>query len=156
MNPWHLFKSWMFPLWGFALYLGGSSKSSSANTTTTNTSDNRNVTESGVAISGSSGNINVNSPDAVKAVAQMGTETIKTIGGAVVDLNQASLDANLSAWDKTVTAGAQLVDKLIDATTTIGSKAIDSYQPNENRREETYQMVGLAAAAAFAAYAIFK
>lgn len=141
---------------GAAAYLGGRSSSASSNTTTTTTSDNRNVTESGVAISGSSGSINVNSPDAVKAVAQMGTDTIKTIGGAVVDLNQASLDANLSAWDKTVTAGAQLVDKLIDASTTLGGKAIDSYQPNENRREETYQMVGLAAAAAFAAYAIFK
>lgn len=133
---------------------GGGSKSSSS-TATTNT-DNRNVTESGVAISGSSGNINVNSPDAVKAVAQMGTDTIREVGGAVVELNQASLDANLTAWDKTVTAGAQLVDKLIDATTTIGSKAIDSYQPNENKREDTYQMVGLAAAAALAAYAIFK
>ena len=133
---------------------GGGSKSNSS-TATTNT-DNRNVTESGVAISGSSGNINVNSPDAVKAVAQMGTDTIREVGGAVVELNQASLDANLTAWDKTVTAGAQLVDKLIDASTTLGSKAIDTYQPNENRREETYQMVGLAAAAAFAAYAIFK
>ncbi len=141
---------------GAAAYLGGSSKSSSANTTTTTTSDNRNVTESGVAISGSSGSINVNSPDAVKAVAQMGTDALKTVGGSVVELNQASLDANLSAWDKTVSAGAQLVDKLIDATTTIGSKAIDSYQPNENKREDTYQMVSLAAAAALAAYAIFK
>lgn len=141
---------------GAAAYLGGSSKSSSANTTTTNTSDNRNVTESGVAISGSSGSINVNSPDAIKAVAQMGTDALKTVGGSVVELNQASIDANLTAWDKTVSAGAALVDKLIDKTSSIATDAIGAYQPNENKREDTYQMVGLAAAAALAAYAIFK
>lgn len=141
---------------GAAAYIGGSSKSSSASNTTTTTSDNRNVTESGVAISGSSGSINVNSPDAVKAVAAMGADTIKTLGGSVVELNQASLDANLTAWDKTITAGAALVDKLIDKSSSIATDAITTYQPNENRREETYQMVGLAAAAAFAAYAIFK
>ncbi len=141
---------------GAAAYLGGRSSSASSNTTTTTTSDNRNVTESGVAISGSSGSINVNSPDAVKAVAQLGTDTIKTIGGAVVDLNQASIDANLSAWDKTVTAGAALVDKLIDKSTSVADKAIASYQPNENRREETLQTLGIAAAAAVAAYVLLK
>ncbi|MCM3565910.1 hypothetical protein [Hydrogenophaga intermedia] len=141
---------------GAAAYLGSKSSSASTNTTTTTTSDNRNVTESGVAISGSSGSINVNSPDAVKAVAQMGTDALKTVGGSVVELNQASLDANLTAWDKTITAGAALVDKIIDKSSSIATDAITTYQPNENRREETYQMVGLAAAAAFAAYAIFK
>jgi len=141
---------------GAAAYIGGSSKSSSAQSTTTTTSDNRNVTESGVAISGSTGHFEVNSPDAVKAVAQLGTDTIKTLGGSVVDLNQASLDANLSAWDKTVTAGAALVDKLIDKSAGIAGQAIENYQPNENRREETYQTIALAAAAAVAAYVLLK
>ncbi len=156
MNFWCTLKAMLCPLWGFALYVGGSSKTQSANTTNTTTSDNRNVTESGVAISGSSGSFSVNSADAVKAVAQMGTDTIKELGGSVVELNQASLDANLSAWDKTVTAGAALVDKLIDKSSGIASQAIENYQPNENRREETYQTIAIAAAAAVAAYVLLK
>lgn len=146
---------------GAAAYIGGSSKSTSQNRTTTTTTDNRAVTESGQVLAGNNinaggGSVSVNSPDAVKAVAQLGTDALKTVGGSVVELNQASLDANLTAWDKTITAGAALVDKLIDKSSSIASDAITTYQPNENRREETYQMVGLAAAAAFAAYAIFK
>ncbi len=156
MSIFHTLRVLLCPLWGFALYIGGSSKTASSQSTTTTTSDNRNVTESGVAISGSNGTFSVNSPDAVKAVAQMGADTIKELGGSVVELNQASLDANLSAWDKTVSAGAALVDKLIDKSTGIASSAIENYQPQENRREETYQTVGLAVAAAVAAYAIFK
>lgn len=130
------------------LFGGGSKSSSSSSTSNT---DNRNVTESGVAISGSSGTFQVNSTDAVKAVAQMGTETIRDVGGAVVELNQASLDANVSTWDKTVTAGVALVDKLIDASSGIASNAIDKYQPAENKAQETSLKLGMIAAAAVAA-----
>jgi hypothetical protein len=155
VNFWRDLKAMLCPMLGFALFFGGSSKGTTQSTTTS-TADNRNVTESGVAISGSSGNINVNSPDAVKAVAQMGTDVIRDIGGSVVELNQASIDANLSAWDKTITAGAALVDKLIDKSAGIATDAISSYQPSENKREDTYQTLVIAAAAAVAAYVIFK
>lgn len=129
---------------------GGGSKSSSSSSD--NDTDNRNAVQDGVALSGSSGNVvNYNSSDAVKAIAQLGTETIAKTGAAVVELNQASLDANVTAWDKTVTAGAALVDKLIDASTTLGTSAIDKFQPAENKAQDTSLKLGMIAAAGVAA-----
>lgn len=128
---------------------GGGSKSSSA-TTTTNT-DNRTAVQDGVAIAGSSGTFNVNSSDAVKAIAQMGSDTIAATGEAVVQLNQAGLEANVTAWDKTLQRGADLVDKLIDSTTQIGTSAITNFQPAENKASETSLKLGMIAAAAVAA-----
>lgn len=136
------------------LFGGDSSSSSSSSTTNT---DNRNVTESGFAISGSSGNvINANSSDAVKAIASMGADTINRAGAAVVELNQASLDANVTAWDKTVTAGAALVDKLIESNTQTTNAVVEKFQPQENRREETLQTAAIAAAAGLAAIYLLK
>lgn len=128
---------------------GGGSKSSSS-TSTTNT-DNRTAVQDGVAIAGSSGTFNVNSSDAVKAIAQMGSETIAATGEAVVQLNQAGLEANLTAWDKTLQRGADLVDKLIDSTTQIGTSAITNFQPAENKANDTSLKLGMIAAATVAA-----
>lgn len=154
MNFLETLKSFFFPLAGFALFFGG--KSSSASTSSTTNTDNRNVTESGTAISGSSGNFEINSTDAVKAVASMGADVINRAGAAVVELNQASLDANVSTWDKTVTTGAALVDKLIDANTQTTAAVVERFQPQENRREETLQTVAIAAAAGLAAVYLLK
>lgn len=129
---------------------GGESKSDSS-TTSTNT-DQRVAVQDGLGLSGSSGNtISVNSPDAIKAVAQLGAETIARTGEAIVQLNRDSSAANLTAWDKTVTVGAQLVDKLIDKSTGVATAAISSYQPTENKTQDTTQKVVLYAAAAGAA-----
>lgn len=134
---------------------GGGSKSSSASSD--NDVDNRNAVQDGLALSGSSGNsVNYNSSDAVKAIAQLGIDGITKTGAAVVELNQASLDANVTAWDKTVTAGAALVDKLIDASSTLGTSAIEKFQPNENAQQGTYQVAAIAAAAGFVAYTLLK
>lgn len=130
---------------------GGGKSTSSSDTTSTNT-DQRVAVQDGVGLSGSSGNqITYNSSDAVKAIAQLGTEAIANTGAAVVELNRASLDANVSSWDKTVTAGAALVDKLIDASTTLGSSAIDKFQPTENKAQDTSLKLGMIAAAGVAA-----
>lgn len=129
---------------------GGGSKSSSASSD--NDTDNRNAVQDGLALSGSTGNaVTYNSSDAVKAIAQLGIDGITKTGAAVVELNQASLDANVTAWDKTVTAGAALVDKLIDASTTLGSAAITNFQPAENKASDTSLKLGMIAAAGVAA-----
>lgn len=129
---------------------GGGSKSSSASSD--NDTDNRNAVQDGVALSGSTGNsVNYNSSDAVKAIAQLGTEAIAKTGAAVVELNQSSMDANVTAWDKTVTTGAALVDKLIDASTTLGGAAINNFQPAENKAQDTSLKLGMIAAAGVAA-----
>lgn len=134
---------------------GGGSKSSSS--TAQNTTDNRNAVQDGLALSGSSGNVvTYNSSDAVKAIAQLGTDTIAKTGASVVELNQASLDANLTAWDKTVTAGAALVDKLIDASSTLGTSAIEKFQPAENAQQNTLQVAAIAAAAGFVAFSLLR
>lgn len=138
---------------GARLYKGGDS--SSASTTTTTNTDARVAVQDGVGLSGSNGNtVQYNSTDAVKAIAQLGTDTIAKTGEAVVQLNQASVAANVTAWDKTVTAGASLVDKLIDASTSLGNNAIDKFQPAENKASDTSLKLGMIAAAAVAATVI--
>lgn len=135
---------------------GGGESSSESSNSTTNT-DQRVAVQDGVGLSGSSGNtVNVNSSDAIKAIAAMGADTIAKTGAAVVELNQASLDANVSAWDKTVTAGAALVDKLIESNSSTTSAVIDRFQPQESRREETLQTAAIAAAAGLAAIYLLK
>ncbi len=134
---------------------GGGSKSSSASSD--NDTDNRNAVQDGLALSGSTGNsVTYNSSDAVKAIAQLGIDGITKTGAAVVELNQASLDANVTAWDKTVTAGAALVDKLIDASRTLGTSAIEKYQPTDNAQQNTLQVAAIAAAAGFVAFSLLK
>lgn len=131
---------------------GGKSSSSSASNTTNNNIDNRLAVQDGIGFTNSSGNTaNVNSTDAVKAVATLGADTLKTVGGAVVDLNRDSMQANAAAWDRTVTVGAGLVDRLIEASTSIGTAAVSNFQPAENKAQDTSLKLGMIAAAGVAA-----
>lgn len=136
--------------------MGGDGGDSTSKTETINT-DNRTAVQDGVALAGSSNNsVNYNSTDAVKAVAQLGTDAIARTGAAVVELNQTSVAANATAWDKTVTQGAALVDKLIDASTTLGSQAISSYQPADKTDSDNAVKLGMVAAAAIAATLLLR
>lgn len=162
MNIMRTIFSLLCPLGFLQLSIFGSSKSSSNSSTSVRTSDNRAVTESGQVITGSNigtenrGTININDPDAVKALAQLSTDAISKTGGAVVELNRASLDANVSAWDKTVTTGANLVDKLIDASTALGSSAIDKFQPAENKAQDATVKLGMFAAIGLVAFSLLR
>lgn len=138
---------------------GGETKSDSS-TKSTNT-DQRVAVQDGLGFSGSSNNVvEYNSTDAVKAVAQLGAATIANTGEAIVMLNRDATNANLSAWDKTVTAGAALVDKLIDRSTSVATAAINGYQPTPNKEAEATssvaKTVALVVAAAAAAAVIAK
>lgn len=129
---------------------GGESKSDSS-TKSTNT-DQRVAVQDGIGLSGSSGNtLTYNSSDAVKAIAQMGADTIAKTGEAVVQLNRDASAANVTAWDTTVKASANLVDKLIDRSTGIAQAAITNYQPTQNKAEDSTQKIALYAAAGVAA-----
>lgn len=133
---------------GARLMKGGEGGESNSDASTTN-QDQRVAVQDGVGLSASSGNvIEVNSPDAVKAVAMLGTEAIAKTGAAVVQLNRDSSASNLTAWDKTVTASVQLVDKLIDKSTGLASGAIAAYQPPDNKAADVTQKVALYGAAA--------
>lgn len=134
---------------------GGSSSSSSKSETVTNNNDNRLAVQDGAGLSNSNGNsVEVNSTDAVKAIANMGAEVLKTVGGSVVDLNKDSVAANVTAWDTTVKTSAALVDKLIDNASKsydVATTAISSFQPAENKANDTSLKLGMIAAAAVAA-----
>lgn len=134
---------------------GGGGSSSSSTATTTNNTDQRVAVQDGIGLSGSSNNnVQYNSTDAVKAIAQLGADTIKQTGEAVVKLNQTSTAANVTTWDKTLTTSAALVDKLIDSATAsygIAERAIDSFQPTENKANDTSLKLGMIAAAGVAA-----
>lgn len=129
---------------------GGDSTSQSSSDTMNQ--DQRVAVQDGIGLSGSSGNvINMNSSDAVKAIAQLGTDAIAKSGEAIVQLNQSSQAANAAAWDATLTKGAALVDKLIDSSTSLGTAAIDKFQPAENKAQDTSLKLGMIAAAVVAA-----
>ena len=137
---------------GAGLRKGGGGGSSSS--TTTENHDNRVAVQDGLGVSSSNSNVvtyNANSPDAVKAIAQMGADTIAKTGEAIVQLGKDATAANVTAWDSTVKAGAALVDKLIDQSTGLAKTAIDKYQPSENKVQDTSLKLGMIAAAGVAA-----
>jgi hypothetical protein len=133
----------------------GGSSSSKSDTTTHNT-DQRVAVQDGIGLSGSSGNtVNLNSTDAVKAIAQMGADAIRSTGEAVVQLNETSTQVNALTWDKTLNASAGLIDKLIDSATAsygIAEKAIDQYQPSDNKAIDSTKLAMLAAAGVAAVF----
>lgn len=118
-----------------------------SNPVTTNR-DGRVAVQGGAGVSGD-GNVTIveaADADAVKAVASMGADTFRSIGEAVVKLNETSTTANRDTWDKTVSAGAALVDKLIDQSTTLGGAAIASFKPVENSNADIGKYAMIAAA----------
>lgn len=130
---------------------GGSSSSASRSDTTTNNTDNRMAVQDGIGLTNASGNsVSYNSTDAVKAVANLGADVIKTTGGAIVDLNRDSVQANATAWDSTLKTSAALVDRLIDASTTVGTAAVASYEPTDNKNADTLKWAAIAGAAVVA------
>ena len=130
---------------------GGGGGGSSSNTTTQN-EDNRVAVQDGVGVTSSNSNVvHYNSTDAVNAIAQLGADTIAKTGEAIVNLGKSTSEANATAWDATVKAGATLVDKLIERSTGLAERAIDSYQPPENKANDTSLKLGMIAAAGVAA-----
>lgn len=138
---------------------GGSSDTTTtgATTTTTNT-DRRVAVQDGVAVSGDGSSYssssstyfqdNSNSSDAVIAMADMGASVIKSSGGAVVDLYKNAGAQNTAMWDKTLTEGAKLVDRLIDKAGEgfgLAEKVVDSFQPNENKNTDAIKTAAIAA-----------
>ena len=134
---------------------------------------NVNDPETALALLGSSSDASRamlgSSSDAIKAMANMGTDVLRRSGESVVDLTRAGMDSNFRAWDSTVSAGAALVDKLIDASTEqikaghrateqiaekgfgISQAAISNFQPTENKAQDTSLKLGMIAAAGVAA-----
>lgn len=139
---------------------GGDSSSTTGATTTTTNTDRRAAIQDGVGITGDGSSYssssstylvdNSNSSDAIKAIAGMGADVIKDSGGAVVELYEAAGQRTSDTWNKTLTEGARLVDKLIDkaaAENSLASKVVDSFEPNENKNTDAFKWVALAAAA---------
>lgn len=127
---------------------GESSTSTTGATTSTTNMDQRQVVQDGVAINGSGNTATVNSSDAVIAMADMGADIIKSSGGAVVDLYKNAGAQNTAMWDKTLTEGAKLVDRLIDKAGEgfgLAEKVVDSFQPNENKNTDAIKTAAIAA-----------
>lgn len=129
------------------------SKTANSSATTTSNHDARNAVQDGVGVSGSFNRVEYNSTDAVVAMTEAGADVLKNAGGAIVDLNRDSLQASSKNFDAVVTAGASLVDKLIDAsvqTTKTGSalatEAVQSFKPTENANADVAKYAAIAAA----------
>lgn len=140
---------------------GGGSTSNQSNPTTTNT-DKRIAVQDGIGVSGDGSSVSIvdnsNSSDAIKFMTQAGADIIKNSGAAVVDLSRFQGTQNLEAFDKLVTAGGSLVDKLIDQSSqgfALSGKVIESFKPTEKDEQKTMQY-GLIAAAALVGVVLFK
>lgn len=137
---------------GARLMGGGGGGSSSENKTETTNVDSRMAVQDGAGLSNSNSNtVTVNSTDAVQAVANLGADALKSVGGAIVELNKTTTAAQVTSWDNTVKAGLGLVDKLIDKSTSTAEAAISSFQPAENKSNDTSLKLGMIAAAGVAA-----
>lgn len=95
-------------------------------------------------------------PDAVKTIAQAGSDTINNIGGAVVDLNRDTVAAQTKSFDSLVSAGAGLVDKLIDTNAATTQGVIASYRPVDGNNADVAKWAMGAAAAAVAGVLLLK
>lgn len=153
---------------GHHLAQGGGSSSSSASKTETTNNDNRMAVQDGIGLSSSNGNsVSYNSTDAVRAVAGQSTDAIKAIsllgadvikstGGAVVELNRDSVQANATAWDMTTKRGLELIENIAEKGFGISEKAIASYEPTDNKNAETLKWAAIAGAAVVALQFIKK
>lgn len=153
-------------------FLGiGCSSSSSSSATTTNNADNRVAVQDGTSFSNANGNnVSINSSDAVKAIAAMGADTLKNIGGSIVDINKTTTDLNKTTWDKTLTMSTKLIESLTDnisksyGMTTdlmnqglqLAGKTVDSFQPTDNKTQDTVKLAMIVAAVAAVYFAIGK
>lgn len=127
---------------------GGGSNSTTGATTTTNNTDQRQAVQDGIATNGDGNIVSYNSSDAVVAIANAGADIIKQSGGAVVDIYKNAGQQNTDAWNTTLTQSGKLVDKLIDQVSAgfgVASKAIDSFQPAENKNTDAIKWAAIAA-----------
>ena len=92
-------------------------------------------------------------PDAVRAMTNAGADVISRAGGAVVNLNRDSINANSQSFDSVVNFGARAIDRIIDAsvsTTKVGNslaaQAVASFQPAEKNNADTMKYAMFAAA----------
>lgn len=147
---------------GAGLQKGGSNETQS-NPVTTN-KDQRNAVNGGAGVSGD-GNITMVSSsdaetlqtlangqsDAVKALTNAGAQMVRDSQAAIVQLNDTSTAANQHTWDTTLAAGSDLVDRLINQSTALGTAAISSFQPTENKNADIGKYAMWAAGAVAAA-----
>lgn len=103
-------------------------------------------------------------PDSVKALMSGGATLLRDASAAIVDLNKDSIAANSKAWDQTLETGSAMVDRLIDsmaegfglakasitAGNTLAAKAVDSFQPTDNKAADVgkYAVIAVAIVAA--------
>lgn len=122
---------------------------------------------------------NTNDPDVVRAIAQMGQDSIRATGGSVVDLMESAGTSNAAAWQNTIGAGERMLDSMMGTSASIFEKntgtidrviekvfgqavdtnktseriaigAMNAYQPTANKDSDAQKYIGLAAVAAAA------
>jgi hypothetical protein len=152
---------------------GGGSTSSSSENKTTNTTQNvdqRMAVQDGVAVNGSGNSVSFSNnsteaavaiasqgSDAVNAIANAGADIIKNSGGAVVNLYKDAGKTTADSFNKTVSESVGIVDKLINQATRgfdLSAKAIDSFQPVQNKQADTLKWAAVAMAVVAATFAL--
>lgn len=141
------------------LYKGGGGSQQNPTTNTTNT-DARAAVQDGVAVTGDGSSANVifeqSDPDAVKAIAAAGAQTMQNVGGAIVDMNRDTVQANSKSFDTLVQAGAAMVDKMIDANTAATERAVAAYRPVDGANADVAKWGTVAAAAGLVAALLLR
>ena len=95
--------------------------------------------------------------DAVRALAGFGAEGLRTMGQSVTDLYGRAGSNTAQAWGATLNASEKLLgrvldasDRTTDAARAVASTAIATYQPAENKAQDTALKLGVIVAAGVA------
>jgi hypothetical protein len=127
---------------------GGGDESSQSSTNETTNIDKRVAVQDGIGVTGDGNAVSYNSTDAVKAVAAMGADVIRSSGESVVDLYTQAGKTNADTWNTTITTGAKMIDRLIDKVGegfSLSEKVVDSFQPSENKNTDAIKWAAIAA-----------
>lgn len=100
--------------------------------------------------------------DAVKALAQFGTTSLRDLGESVSNVYEQAGKNSATAWTATLNKSGELIDKLVtaagrntEAAQAVAQSAIGSYQPAENKNADALKWAAIAAAVV-AGLVIFK
>lgn len=141
--------------------MGSSSTKNESNPSTTNI-DKRLAVQNGNGVSGDNSSIvdNSNSDEAIKYIAQQGSDTvqaladagakiIKNSGGAVIELAKFQGANNTESFNTLVTQGGRLIDKLLDKASEsygLANRVVDSFTPTDSKNADNTKYLYIAGA----------
>jgi len=101
--------------------------------------------------------ISANQTDGTKVLANMGADVLARLGDSVTNVWNTSGANMTTAWEHQMAQSSDVIEKMLtaagnttDAARTIAATAMSTYQPAENKAQDTALKLGMIAAAGVA------